>query len=75
MKNKAAVVTINMGDIFSTRKSETFSESPYFTQTVIRKKDPQVIKINFSYRFGKFDVSLFKRKNNRINDIELPDTQ
>jgi hypothetical protein len=22
--------------------------------------------MNFSYRFGKFDVSLFKRKNNRM---------
>jgi hypothetical protein len=23
------------------------------------------VRVNFSYRFGKFDVNLFKRKNNR----------
>jgi hypothetical protein len=28
-----------------------------------RRRDPQMVRINVSYRFGKFDISLFKRKN------------
>ena len=67
LKNKMATVTVNVSDIFNTRKSETFSESPFFTQTTIRRRDPQIVRVNLSYRFGKFDVSLFKRKNTKMN--------
>ncbi len=31
----------------------------------LETEDPQVVRINFSYRFGKFDVALFKRKNTK----------
>ncbi len=71
LKNKAASLTVNAADIFNTRQTETYSESPFFTQTTIRRRDPQVIRVNFSYRFGKFDVSLFKRKNARSSDIDV----
>jgi hypothetical protein len=35
-----------------------------------RIRDPQFVRIQFHYRFGKFDTSLFKRKNNREGDQE-----
>jgi hypothetical protein len=53
-----------MNDIFRTEVYKTYSESPYFTQTSERRRDPQILRFNLNYRFGKFDVSLFKRKNN-----------
>jgi hypothetical protein len=28
-----------------------------------RRRDPQVLRLNFNYRFGKMDVSLFKKKS------------
>jgi hypothetical protein len=28
-----------------------------------RQRDPQRVRLNVSWRFGKMDVSLFKRKN------------
>jgi hypothetical protein len=31
----------------------------------MRRRDAQVFRLNFNYRFGKFDANLFKRKNNR----------
>jgi hypothetical protein len=34
-------------------------------QDVSRIRDPQVLRLNFNWRFGKVDVSLFKRKNFR----------
>jgi hypothetical protein len=52
-----------MSDIFRTRWTKQYSESAYFTQDYNRLRDPQLVRVNFTYRFGKMDVSLFKRKN------------
>lgn len=65
MKNRQASVSLNINDIFRTRRSDVFSESPFFVQNVFRRRDPQLLRINFNWRFGKFDPNLFKRKNNR----------
>jgi outer membrane receptor protein involved in Fe transport len=68
LKNKAASISLNINDIFRTRRQSIYSESPYFTQDVFRRRDPQVVRLNFSFRFGKFDANLFKRKNQRNQD-------
>jgi hypothetical protein len=36
-----------------------------FNQITERRRDPQILRINFSYRFGKLDADLFKRKNTK----------
>jgi ferric enterobactin receptor len=64
LKNDAMSVSLSMSDIFKTRKSEQYSYSDYFVQTYSRLRDPQMFRLNLSYRFGKMDMSLFKRKNN-----------
>jgi ferric enterobactin receptor len=61
LKNNAAAVTLSINDIFRTRVSNQYSESAYFTQQYNRLRDPQMIRLNFSYRFGKLDATLFKR--------------
>ena len=63
LKNKAASISLNINDIFRTRRTYVHSESLYFVQDVFRRRDPQVLRLNFNWRFGKFDPSLFKRKN------------
>jgi len=63
MKNNAASLTLQVSDIFRTRLSASHSESAYFIQDNERRRDPQVVRLNFNWRFGKFDVALFKRKN------------
>jgi outer membrane receptor protein involved in Fe transport len=63
LKNRAASISLNMSDVFRTRRSYTHSESQYFVQDVFRRRDPQLLRLNFNWRFGKFDPSLFKRKN------------
>jgi hypothetical protein len=30
---------------------------------VYRQRDPHLLRLNFNWRFGKFDPNLFKRKN------------
>ena len=63
LKNNAASLNLQMNDVFRTRLNSTVSESIYFMQEVNRRRDPQILRLNFNWRFGKFDVSLLKRKN------------
>ena len=63
LKNDAATLSVSIGDIFRTKYSKQHSESEFFLQDYNRLRDPQLVRVNFSYRFGKMDVSLFKRKN------------
>jgi outer membrane receptor protein involved in Fe transport len=63
LKNRAASVSLNINDVFRTRRSYIHSESLYFVQDIFRRRDPQVLRLNFNWRFGKFDPNLFKRKN------------
>ncbi|HRN58242.1 MAG TPA: outer membrane beta-barrel protein, partial [Agriterribacter sp.] len=65
MKDKKAAITLSANDIFKTRIYDAHSENSVFIQDMWRKRDGRVFRLNFSYRFGKFDVSLFKRRNNR----------
>ena len=63
LKNNAASLTLQVSDIFRTRVYATHAESQYFLQDNERRRDPQMVRLNFNWRFGKIDVSLFKRKN------------
>lgn len=63
LKNKAASVTLNGSDIFKTRKSDIYTSAGYMNQHQVRIRDQRFFSINFAYRFGKFDMSLLKRKN------------
>lgn len=65
LKNKQASLSLNVNDIFRTRRQNIHSESPFFVQDVFRRRDPQILRLNFNWRFGKFDANLFKRKNNK----------
>lgn len=64
----SASLTVSMNDIFRTQLYSTYSESPFLIQTSERRRDPQIVRVNFAYRFGKFDVNLFKRKANTQSD-------
>lgn len=66
-KGRTGIITLSMNDIFRTQLFQSYSESSFFNQTNQRRRDPQVLRLNFSYRFGKFDASLFKRKNTKAD--------
>ncbi|GAC1425411.1 MAG: outer membrane beta-barrel family protein [Chitinophagaceae bacterium] len=63
LKSKALSATLSVNDLFRTRVSNQYSYSDYFVQHYNRLRDPQMIRLNLAYRFGKIDMSLFKRKN------------
>ncbi len=64
LKNDAASISVSISDIFRSRWTDQYSvQEDLFTQQYNRIRDPQLVRVNFTYRFGKMDVSLFKRKN------------
>ncbi len=64
---KSGSLSLSVNDIFKTQVSKTYSESIYFNQTSSRSRDQQQGRLTFSYRFGKFDATLFKRKNSKAD--------
>lgn len=68
MKEDRASLSLNINDIFRSRVSDVHSEAPGFIQDAERRRDAQILRLNFSWRFGKFDASLFKRKSNKQGD-------
>ena len=56
MKEKRASITVNFSDVLKTRRSDVYSESAYFKQNTYRTRDQQFVRVNFNWRFGKFDV-------------------
>ncbi|HZZ75834.1 MAG TPA: outer membrane beta-barrel family protein [Puia sp.] len=71
LKNKAASLTLSVNDIFATRRSDVFINSQYSNQHTVRYRDPQFFRLQFNYRFGKVDVSLFKRKSKQEDPENL----
>jgi outer membrane receptor protein involved in Fe transport len=63
LKNNAASITLQFSDIFRTKIYATHADGPTFIQDNERRRDPQFVRLNFNWRFGKIDVSLFKKKN------------
>lgn len=71
LKNQAAAISLSMSDIFRTRISEQISSSPgIFYQDYYRLNNPQMVRLTFSYRFGKMDMSLFKRKDTKSSGTQ-----
>jgi outer membrane receptor protein involved in Fe transport len=70
LKNNTASVTLSVNDVFRTRWYKQYSESPYFLQNSARLNDAPMFRLNFSFRFGQMDMSLFKRKNNRDESMQ-----
>jgi outer membrane receptor protein involved in Fe transport len=63
IKKNTATVSVNWSDIFRTRRYFAHTEATGFVQDEWKRRDPQIVRVNFSYRFGKMDIGLFKRKN------------
>ncbi|MGI8952327.1 MAG: outer membrane beta-barrel protein [Chitinophagaceae bacterium] len=68
-KNNAASLTLSFNDIFRTRFNEQISESPFFYQDYYRLNNPQMIRLNFAYHFGKME-NLFKNKNTKTTGTQ-----
>ncbi|MGN6493076.1 MAG: TonB-dependent receptor domain-containing protein [Agriterribacter sp.] len=63
LKDNAASATLSFNDIFRSRKSDQYSQGVGFEQYYYRLNNPQMVRLTVALRFGKVDMSLFKRQN------------
>ena len=64
-KTRMTSLSVNWSDAFRTRRQQIETSSDFFIQDVFRRRDPQLVRLNFNWRFGKMDANLFKRKNSK----------
>ena len=74
----ALAATLSINDFARTFIYKSYSESylssyDYFNQVSQRRRDPQVVRLNINYRFGKFDANLNKRKSTKSADASGTD--
>ena len=70
LKKDVASLTLSANDIFRTRGNTQVSYGEGFTQSYYRLTNPQMIKLNFSLRFGQMDAKMFK-KNNSMEGMQM----
>lgn len=66
--NNTLTASLSVTDLFATNKFKSYSETPFMIQNAYRFREPQVIRLNLSYRFGRMDTSIFKRRSQGISD-------
>lgn len=64
--NNKATISASINDIFKSRYNTSVTESEYFYQYYERIMNPRMVRVNFTYKFGKQDVLVFKRKTKGI---------
>ena len=62
------VLTFSVNDIFDSRRRVNRTNTDFFIQDQLRRREVRNFRLNFQYRFGKMDASLFKGKKNNRRD-------
>lgn len=70
MLNNKFSLMLSWNDIFRSRRQDQHIYSSYLTQAYSRLGDPQMLRLNVTYNFGKIDAGLFRRKNNNVQTEE-----
>lgn len=68
LKNKALSISLGINDIFNTDRNLSYTSTAFSEQENYRKRASRELRLNATWRFGKMDTNLFKRKNSRPKD-------
>lgn len=71
LKNQAASVTLAVNDVFRSRGNTIVSSGEGFSQNYYRLSNPQLIKLNVSYRFGKTDTKTTRENQNSMEGMQM----
>lgn len=63
LKNDMGSLTLAFNDVTRSRGNTRVSFGEGFSQTSYRLANPQMVRLTFSLRFGKFDMSQMKKNN------------
>lgn len=61
--NKKFSVTATLSDIFNTKQYGTFFITDNFTQKSVRRWESRYFRVNFIWKFGDPDISIFRRRS------------
>ena len=64
LKDKKAVFSFNINDIFNTQRFGSIIDTETFYQDSYRRRNVRGFRINFTYKFGKDDFKVFGREDN-----------
>lgn len=62
LKNNAGTLTFNINDVFNSRRFGSITDTENFYQDSYRRWNVRTLRLTFSYRFGRTDLDLFKRR-------------
>ncbi|RAJ05280.1 outer membrane receptor protein involved in Fe transport [Chitinophaga skermanii] len=68
LKSKALSVTLTWQDVYDSRRFGMDLATSSYSQLAYRKRESEILRLNVSYRFGKFDSQIFKRKNTKADN-------
>jgi hypothetical protein len=60
---KSLSFSLTVNDIFNTKRWGAIYTTDLFYQDFSRRWETRFVRVNFTWRFGEMDVSLFRRKN------------
>ena len=63
LKNNAGTLTFNINDVFNSRRFGSITDTENFYQDSYRRWNVRTVRLTFSYRFGRQDLDLFKKKD------------
>ena len=61
------IFNLTVSDVFNTKVMGTHLETDYYLQDLSRRREMRYVRLSISYLFGKMDVSIFKRRNQKGN--------
>nr|WP_295870130.1 outer membrane beta-barrel family protein [uncultured Chitinophaga sp.] len=65
LKNKALSVSLTLNDIFNSDRNLSYTSTAFSETENYRKRLTRELRLNATWRFGKMDYNLFKRKSNK----------
>lgn len=68
LKNKALSISLGIADIFNTDRNLSYTTTSFSEQEYYRKRLTRELRLNATWRFGKMDANLFKKKSNKSKD-------
>ena len=75
MKNKAAAISLNVRDVFNTRRWAQYTETIDLIQESERRMQGRMVNLTLSYRFGRQDLPQRNRKKEREQEQSGPEEE
>jgi hypothetical protein len=61
------IFNLTLSDAFNTKQMGSIYNTPDYTQTLNRRRETRFVRFSFTWLFGKFDTSIFKRGSKKEN--------